>query len=258
MLEWINQLPVFLLVFVRILAFLATLPVFSYRNVPNIFKVSFAIFFASIIFFTLDVPELDIDATFFLLIIKEMLMGLLIGLVAAILFYAIQVAGAFIDVKIGFLVANVIDPQTGAQSPLTGGFLYAFAVLILFVTDGHHLLLDGIFYSYTYIPVNEMGVNFGSESVMKTAVEAFSTMFIIAFQMSFPIVGTLFLVDVALGVMSRAVPQMNVFVVGLPLKIFLGLPVIMLTLPGFFWLVSNLVDEIVVTMRTLLQLFGGE
>ncbi|AXF55120.1 flagellar biosynthetic protein FliR [Salicibibacter kimchii] len=255
--EWINQFPAFLLIFVRILAFLATLPIFSYRNVPNMYKIAFALFFAYIIFFTLDVPTMEVEATFFLLIIKEVLIGLLLGLIASILFYAIQVAGAFIDIKMGFLIANVMDPQTGAQTPLTGGFLYAFAVLFLLVTDGHHLLLDGIFYSYAYVPVDEMTVHFGGASVMETAAGAVSTMFVIAFQMSFPIVGALFLVDVALGLMSRAVPQMNVFVVGLPLKIFLGLPIMLLMLPSFFWLVSNLVDEIVVTMRTLLQLFGG-
>jgi len=255
--EWINQLPAFLLIFVRILAFLATLPVFSYRNVPNMFKIAFALFFAYIIFFTLDVPVIGIDAYLFLLIIKEVLIGLLLGLIASIMFYAIQVAGAFIDIKMGFLIANVMDPQTGAQTPLTGGFLYAFAVLFLLVTDGHHLLLDGIFYSYAYVPVDEINVDFGGASVMETAAGAVSTMFVIAFQMAFPIVGALFLVDVALGLMSRAVPQMNVFVVGLPLKIFLGLPIMLLMLPAFFWLISNLVDEMVVTMRTLLQLFGG-
>lgn len=255
--EWINQLPAFLLIFVRILAFLATLPVFSYRNVPNLFKIAFALFFAYIIFFTLDVGAIAIDATFFLLVIKEVLIGLLLGLVASMLFYAIQVAGAFIDIKMGFLIANVMDPQTGAQTPLTGGFLYAFAVLFLLVTDGHHLLLDGIFYSYTYVPVEDVSFHFGRESVMETAAGAVATMFIIAFQMAFPIVGTLFLVDVALGMMSRAVPQMNVFVVGLPLKIFLGLPIMLLMLPAFFWLVSNLVDEMALTMRTLLQLLGG-
>ncbi|SDI94148.1 flagellar biosynthetic protein FliR [Natribacillus halophilus] len=256
--EWINQLPVFLLIFVRILAFMATLPVFSYRNVPNTFKVAFALFFAYIIFFTVDVSGVGIDATYFLLIIKEALIGLLLGLIATMLFYAIQVAGAFMDLKMGFLVANVIDPQTGAQSPLTGGFLYAFAILLLLVTDGHHLLLDGIFYSFAYVPVEEVNFHFGRESVLETAVGAMSTMFVIAFQMSFPIVGALFLVDVALGMMSRAVPQMNVFVVGLPLKIFLGWPIMLFMLPAFLWLVSNLVDEMVITMRTLLQLFGGE
>ncbi|GAK02040.1 flagellar biosynthesis protein FliR [Geomicrobium sp. JCM 19037] len=255
--EWINLIPAYLLVFVRLLAFLATLPVFSYRNVPAYFKIGFAVYFAFIVIFTIDSPIVALDGQFILLVVKEVLVGLLIGLIAATLFYAVQTAGAFIDLKIGFLVANVIDPQTGAQSPLTGGFLYAFAVLFLFVTGGHHLLLDGMFYSFSYVPIDEVDINLTSEAVMQTAVEAFVTMFIIAFQMAFPVVGALFLVDVALGMMSRAVPQMNVFVVGLPLKIILGLPIMMLMLPAFFWLLQRLVEEIVISMRMLMQLFGG-
>ncbi|MBM7632607.1 flagellar biosynthetic protein FliR [Geomicrobium sediminis] len=253
----INSLPAFLLIFVRLIAFMATIPVFSYRNVPSYFKIGLSFFFALIVLLTIDVPDISLDGSYFLLIIKEVMVGLLLGLIASMLFYAIQVAGAFIDLKIGFLVANVIDPQTGAQSPLTGGFLYAFAILFLLASNGHHLLLDGMFYSFSYVPIEVSSINITTSSVMETAVEAFVTMFLIAFLMSFPIVGSLFLVDVALGMMSRAVPQMNVFVVGLPLKIIIGLPIMMITMPAFFYLLRNLTEEMAIAMRTMMQLFGG-
>ncbi|WP_232725480.1 flagellar biosynthetic protein FliR [Bacillus sp. FJAT-44742] len=255
--EWINQFPAFLLIFVRVLAFFTTMPIFAYRNVPNTFKIGLAVFMAFTMMFTVDVPELAINAEYFLLVIKEALVGLLVGLVASMLIYAVQVAGMFIDILMGFLVANVIDPQTGAQSPLTGGFLYAFTVLFLLAVDGHHLLLDGVYYSYEFVPLEQLFLPFGNGSIAYFALTTFTTMFIIAFQMAFPIIGCLFLVDVALGMMSRAVPQMNVFVVGLPLKIFLGLPLLAIMLPGFFSLVSYTFEEAGTAMRTLLELFGG-
>ncbi|MFZ4454168.1 flagellar biosynthetic protein FliR [Salibacterium aidingense] len=255
--EWLNQLPVYLLVLIRVLAFFTSMPLFSYRNVPAHFKVGLGAFFAFIIVFTLDVPEMNIDSTYILLIFKEMLVGLSIGLIAGIMIYAVQVAGMFLDIALGFLVANVIDPQTGAQSPLMGGFLYTFTLLFLLAVDGHHLILDGIYYSYEFIPIEQLQLPFGEEAVAYHVLESFSTMFMIAFQMAFPIVGCLFLTDVALGMMSRAVPQMNVFVVGLPLKIFAGLPLLAVTIPGFFMAVDHLFDEMFDAMRTLMEMLGG-
>ncbi|PYZ98031.1 flagellar biosynthetic protein FliR [Alteribacter lacisalsi] len=254
LLEWF---PVFLLVLVRMSAFVITLPLFSYQNVPAPYKIGFSFFLAWIVFFTYEWPALAIDGFFFTLIIKEALIGLTVGFTAAILLYAIQVAGGFIDIKMGFMIANVIDPQTGAQSPLTGGYLYTFALLFLLATDAHHLLLDGVFYSYQFVPVDQAFIPLGDERVIMSIVTAVSTMFIIAFQMAVPVVGALFLIDVALGMVSRTVPQVNVFVVGLPLKIFAGLVMLFLVMAPFFVVVSHLIETVQLTMRQLLELYGG-
>ena len=96
-------------------------------------------------YYTIDSPILVIDGTYMLLILKEVIIGLVIGLVAYMIMSAIQIAGGFIDFQMGFAIANVIDPQTGAQSPLTGQYLYTISLLFLLVTNGHHLLLDGIY-----------------------------------------------------------------------------------------------------------------
>ncbi len=183
--------------------------------------------------------------------------GLLVALLAMILFYAIQVAGSFIDMNMGFMIANVVDPQTGAQSPLVGTYLYTFAILFLLLVDGHHLLLDGVFYSYQFVPIDQLLLPLGDESIVQYVVTTFSSMFVIAFQMAFPIVGSIFLVDIALGMVSRAVPQMNVFVVGLPLKILVGLLLLTTFIGLFFMIVQRLFNEMTVAMRTLLQLLGG-
>src|SRR5699024_5168254 len=152
---------------------------------------------------------------------KEILVGLFIGLIAYIILSAVQVAGGFIDFQMGFAIANVVDPQTGAQSPLIGQYFYITALLFLLSADGHHLLIDGIFFSYEFIPLDTY-ISFENESIVNFIIDTFNYMFLIAFQMSIPIVGCLFLVDVALGIIARTVPQLNVFVVGLPLKIFVS------------------------------------
>jgi flagellar biosynthetic protein FliR len=252
----VNSIPIFLLILVRIAAFFVMLPLFSYRTIPMPFKVGFSFFLAFIMYATMDVTTIAIDGRYLFLLLKEAVVGLLIGLIAYIILSAVQIAGGLIDFQMGFAIANVIDPQTGSQTPLTGQYFYMIALLFLLSVDGHHLLIDGIFYSYEFIPIDAF-VLFHNGSIADFVIDSFNKMFLIAFQMSVPIVGCLFLVDIALGIIARTVPQLNVFVVGLPLKIFVSFVVVFLFLSLFMALVTSLFSGLFETMRQLMQLFGG-
>ncbi|MFB4167482.1 flagellar biosynthetic protein FliR [Virgibacillus sp. JSM 102003] len=258
MLDIINlsSIPVFFLIFVRVAAFFATVPLFSYRTIPTPFKIGFSFFLALVMYYTVDSSNVPIDNMYLFLLIKEAIVGLLIGLLAYIILSAIQIAGGFIDFQMGFAIANVIDPQTGAQSPLTGQYLYIIALLFLLSVNGHHLLIDGIFYSYNLIPMQSF-IPFQDGTIADFVITTFNKMFLIAFQMAIPIVGCLFLVDVALGIIARAVPQLNVFVVGLPIKIFVSFVVILFFLSLYVVLVKSLFETTFDAMRGLMQLFGG-
>jgi flagellar biosynthesis protein FliR len=257
MIDLYVNFPAFLLMLVRVSSFFATLPLFSYRTIPVPHRLGIAFFLAWIMFFTMDPPVMSIDGFYYMLIIKEALVGLLIGLVAYIILTVVQIAGAFIDFQMGFAIANVIDPQTGAQSPLVGQYLYTFALLLLLTLNGHHLLLDGIYYSYQFIPLDQVWLPFGNEEVIEFIVITFNKVFVIAFQMAFPVVGALFLVDVALGIVARTVPQLNVFVVGLPLKIGVSFIVLILVMSAMFMVVQELFETMIYTMRSLMGLLGG-
>ncbi|MBM7552735.1 flagellar biosynthetic protein FliR [Thalassobacillus pellis] len=258
MLETINlaSIPAFILIMIRVTAFFVTLPLFSYRNVPTQHKIGFSFFIALFMYFTIDVPFILPNGTFVLLLLKEAAVGLAIGLIAYIILAAIQIAGGFIDFQMGFAIANVIDPQTGAQSPLMGQYLYTFALLFLLTVNGHHLMLDGIFYSYQLIPMDGW-IPFGEDGIVDYVIQTFNQMFIIAFLMAVPVVGCLFLVDVALGIVARTVPQLNVFVVGLPLKILVAFIILVLSISIYMMLIKNLFETMLETMRSLMQLFGG-
>ncbi|MEH7222573.1 flagellar biosynthetic protein FliR [Bacillus sp. JJ1566] len=257
MTEVYTYFPAFLLVLVRVTSFFVTMPLFSYRTLPASHRIGIAFFISWIMFLSMENPILQIDGFYIMLILKEAMVGLLIGLIAYMIFAAIQIAGGFIDFQMGFAIANVIDPQTGAQSPLMGQYLYTFALLFLLAINGHHLLLDGIFYSYEFIPMEQATLPFGNDNLVEFVLRAFSTMFIIAFQMSMPVVGALFLVDIALGIVARTVPQLNVFVVGLPLKIGVSFVVMLIAISMMFMLVGKLVDNMLYTMRGLMELLGG-
>lgn len=252
----LNILPVFMLIFFRVAAFFVTLPLFSYRTIPMPFKIGFSFFLALVMFNTVDSANITFDDVYLFLLIKEIIVGLLIGLIAYIILSAVQVAGGFIDFQMGFAIANVVDPQTGAQSPLIGQYFYIIALLFLLSVDGHHLLIDGIYFSYDFIPIDGW-VNFQNDSIADYIIESFNYMFLIAFQMSIPIVGCLFLVDVALGIIARTVPQLNVFVVGLPIKIFVSFVVLFFFISLYIMLTKNLFTTMFNTMHRLMQLFGG-
>lgn len=251
-----NQLPGFLLVFIRVTSFFVTLPVFSYRNVPTRHKVGFSFFLALIMYFTIPMPEISVDSNYMMLLFKEAAVGIAVGLLAYIILGAIQIAGGFIDFQMGFAIANVIDPQTGAQSPLIGQYLYMITLLFILAVNGHHLMIDGVFYSYELIPIDQF-LPLQDEGWIYFIIDSFNQMFVIAFLMAIPIVGCLFLVDIALGIIARTVPQLNVFVVGLPLKIFVGLSVLVIAMVFYVMLIRNLFETMLTTMRGFMQILGG-
>ena len=253
----IPKFSVYLLIFVRIASFFITMPIFSYRTIPAQHRIGISALLAWIMYYTVSSPGFDIDGVFLLVVFKEAMVGLMIGFFAYMLFSAIQMAGGFIDFQIGFSMANVVDPQTGAQSPLMGQYLYTFALLFLLSINGHHLLLDGIFYSYQFIPLTTDFLPFGDEQILTMMLHFFTQSFVIAFQMSIPIVGSLFLVDVALGIVARTVPQMNIFVIGFPIKIIVSLILLVVTMGTILLLVKGILHTTLEGMRSFMHLLGG-
>jgi flagellar biosynthetic protein FliR len=255
--ELLPKFPAFLLILVRVTSFFVMMPLFSYRTIPTVHKIGLGFFLSWLMFYAISPPEMEITGVYFLLIVKEALVGVLIGFTAYLMLSAIQIAGGLIDFQMGFAIANVIDPQTGAQSPLMGQYLYTFGLLFLLSFNGHHLLIDGIYNSYRFIPIDQPWLPLGSNNVALYFVKSFGTMFVVAFQMAAPIVGSLFLVDVALGIVARTVPQLNIFVVGFPVKIIVSFLVIVAVMGVMLTLVSHLTETMLVTMRDMMQLLGG-
>ncbi|MED1202059.1 flagellar biosynthetic protein FliR [Heyndrickxia acidicola] len=246
---------IFLLIFTRVSAFFVTMPLFSYKTVPASLRIGLAFFLAWAMCYSIHVRPFNIDGLYVLLILKEAAVGLLIGFAAYIMISAIQIAGGLIDFQMGYTIANVIDPQTGAQSPITGQYLYLFSLLLLLTTNGHYMILDGIYYSYQFIPIDHM-VPFTNATIMVYIVRIFANMFVIAFQMSIPVVASLFLVDVALGIVARTVPQMNIFVIGFPIKMIVSYIILITVMGGIFVVVEHLFESTFQMMRQLMEMMG--
>jgi len=249
--------PLFLLVLIRLTSFFLTAPLFSYRTIPVRFKLAFAIIFSFIITATMSGKTIEFSAQYPLLLLKEVVVGLSIGLVSGILLYAVQLAGAFIDIQIGFAVATLINPESGTSSPLTGQFFYILMIVFLFATNAHYMLLNGIYYSFQLIPVDAMNIGINQSPATFQVIHLTVSMFAIALQMALPILGCLFLVDVAVGIIARTVPQLNVFVVGIPLKIGVGLILLVILIPIYVIMFREIFELTSDAMRDFMNHLGS-
>ncbi|WP_170007400.1 flagellar biosynthetic protein FliR [Bacillus fonticola] len=258
LLQWVDELPAFLLILARVSSFFLTVPFYSYKTIPVQYKILFSILFSWTLVFVVDAESIPIDDAFILLVIKEVMVGLALGFTAMIILSAVQIAGGLIDFQVGFAIANVIDPQTGAQTPMLGQYFYVFVILFLLSVDGHHVLLDGLFYSYQWVGLTDTIWGLGKGETVEFIAKSFSTMFAIAFQLAIPVVATLFLVDVALGITARAVPQLNIFVVGFPLKILVNFLVLIIVFAVFMTAVKGLFEFMFISMRDLLIYMTAE
>jgi len=256
--EWLNQLPLFFLVFVRMTSFFVTAPIFMMRDVPVPFKIGLAFFLSLIALSFPTLPEtVPIDNYYWLLLIKEAIVGITIGFTAALILYAVQTAGIFIDMQVGFAMANIFDPQTGVQTPITGRLKYTLAILFLLSLNGHHLLIRGIFTSLEWIAVDQWIPALADGKVSSFLTDALGRMFEAAFLIAVPVAGALFMVDIALGIVAKTVPQMNVFVVGLPLKIMVNFIILLIVLPGFFFILQKLFADMFGSMQAIMRIMGG-
>ncbi|GAA0134163.1 flagellar biosynthetic protein FliR [Paenibacillus sp. YSY-4.3] len=194
------------------------------------------------------------DLNYILLVFRELLIGLLMGYVAQLLFTVVQMAGSFIDIQMGFGIVNVIDPMTGASAPVLGNFKYIIATLLFLSMNGHHYLLDAVIRSYNWMPLsNELFQKIYNGNISEFLVRTFSQAFLLSFQLAAPLVAALFVTDVALGFLARTAPQFNIFVIGIPLKIMVGLAMLLLLIPSLIYAFENLFQ---VLFKSLHNLFG--
>ncbi|ALS21649.1 MULTISPECIES: flagellar biosynthetic protein FliR [Paenibacillus] len=257
--EWfLTYFPGFLLILCRVTSFFVVSPVFSAQHVPAQFKIGLAFFTAFIAYFGVGTAApVAMDSLYVLTVIREVLVGLCLGFIAYMFFTIVQIAGSFIDLQMGFGIANVIDPMTGAQSPILGNLKYIIALLLFLSFNGHHYLLEGIMRSYEWIPLdNNLFYLNNNGQLSDFMIRTFSSVFSISFQIAAPLVVALFLADVGLGLLARVSPQFNIFVIGLPLKILLGFVMLLLLFPGYETVYKDMFASMLDAIRDFFGLFN--
>lgn len=248
----------FLLVFVRITTFMVSAPLFSGRQIPTPYKIGFSAVLSFLVFGLVKEPFDSLAlGTLVLLILKEFLVGIVLGMVANIFFYSVQVAGTLIDMQIGFSMASFFDPSIGTTTQLTGRMKNVIAILVLLSTNGHHLLLKGIMSSFDWVPLQAFVPSWMDGRISTFLLQCVVQMFLIGFMMAAPIIGTMFVVDFALGIIARTVPQMNFFAIAPPIKLIIHFMIYLVILPSFFYLLNILFETMFDSMDSILKIMGA-
>ena len=231
---WLNRFDVFLLVLLRVSALLTVAPIFGHRVFLGRAKIGLAFMVSLVLLPLADAgapPPPEGFWPYAFMMLGEVIMGLVLGFAVLLLFVGIQFAGQLAGLQMGFGIVNVIDPQSSEQVSIIGQFLNILTVLLVLAMSGHHMILNGLAGSFDAVPLG--GVVLKGQ-VLDKLILLSGQVFVVAVKISAPIMVALFLVSVAMGILARTVPQMNVFIVGFPVQVAVGLGLLMAMLPLFY------------------------
>ncbi len=235
-----TQLVAGLLIFVRALGIFTSAPIFGHTHLPAQLKVGLALMITLVLLPVVPAPDPRVAENVLTLACaaaREVVVGLVIGYVSVLLFVAIQLAGEAIDIQVGFGLANIADPLLGTQASLVGQFQYMLATLIFLALNGHHLVLGALVKSFELVPLTGMAI----QPLLGTRLlDILSQIFLIGLRIGGPVMLAVFLTDLALGLLGRTLPQMNLLMVGFPIKIFVGLAMLLITISSFYTLSQGL------------------
>lgn len=246
-------LDTLLLIFIRMLGLFLVVPVFSNGNVPYLTKIILSFFTATLVMSTagLTAPVSSSDIWGYgYAVTMEFFAGFAIGFGAYMVYAILALAGQFIDMQIGFSMVNVFDPLSEIQLTITGNLYYYVLIMITLIVNAHHYFLRALLNSYYLIP---LGGAVLSPGLKAATVDYMTDYFSIALRIAAPIFFVMLITNVVLGILARAVPQLNMFVVGFPIKIMFGLSTIFIMLAAFSGLSDLLIGESEHQMQMILE-----
>lgn len=257
--ELIDNTQVFLLVLARVFAMLRLAPISSSTNVPRIARIALSFFCAVLVLpAVLDggytVPASG--AAYILLLIGEAMVGIVLGFFLTVVFSAFLVAGQFFSLQMGFGASQVFDPLAQVQIPVMGQFLNIIAMFVFISTGGlQKIFLFGVEGSFAALRAIDLVGS--SDFVLRTMISGLGKLFEQALIIAFPILGTLILVYVTMGLLAKAAPQMNLLLLGFPIAISAAFLILFLTLPLLMGVISRIIDASFAGILELAVSAGG-
>ena len=244
----------FVLAVLRSSAWVVVCPPFNTRMIPTPAKIGLAVALAipAAPRVAEQAPSTDLGSLIMAASL-QVAAGLALGFITQLLFAALQAAGELLDLFAGYTIASTYDPFSNATQAVLGRFYYLLAITLLFALDGHLMLVRGFLDSFTALPAD--GVALADLSTV--LIMNLSMFFMAALELAAPLLAAIFLAEVSLGLLSRAAPQMNVFVLGFPIKIMLTLLLVGLTLPRVPGAVTMAVEASLRSGAAVARVFAG-
>jgi flagellar biosynthetic protein FliR len=234
----------FTLLLFRVSGLFITSPIFGRNIILSHVKIALCAAL-TYLFFTAAPPAAAIEYRtligYFLLAAKELLLGIALAFVTNIFFSLVFVSGHMIDMQIGLGMANVYDPQNASQIPMLGNLLNIILLVVFIGVDGHMRLVEIVYLTLARLPVGSLSV---SPGLGAAALEVFIRGFTLGVMTAMPLIASGIILELAFGVLVRTVPQVNVFVVGVPVKTLVGFLILMMSVPVFINFSSNIFSEL--------------
>lgn len=249
----ISDFILFFLVFLRISSAIVIAPFFGNRSIPITIKLLISLVTSYIIFLTVDrnlIPPIETNWTLFVFAIKEIFVGIIIGFMLQFVFFAVHYAGTLIGFDMMLTMAEIFNPNEEIHSNIIGEILYFAAIIIFILINGHHYLIQALHYSYKVL---QIGTITFSESLFSYLVKLTANVFVLAVKIASPIIVSFFLIHIAEGIISRMIPQMQVFFVTQPMKLGLGIFLLTIILPLYVYLIKNVLSEHQKNLYTLIN-----
>ncbi len=232
----------FFLAFLRVSGLLFT-SIFGRRNIPNMAKIMFCLMLTIMLF--PQYPKIGPLAYssvwgYLGLCVPELLFGMVLGYVLNAFLMLVFTSGTLIDMQMGFGMVNVFDVQSNLSVPIMGNLLNLVLLMVFMSVNGHLKLIEILHMTFFRAPIGHVLI---SANIAEVALNVFARSFVLAVMIAMPVVGSGLVLEVALGIIVRTVPQMNVFVVGFPIKIMVGFIVMMVCIPVFTGLTGPIFEE---------------
>ncbi len=239
----------FLLVLLRISIVFMVLPVFGSKSLPVQFKIGLIVGITLILTPIVDIKIATNDII--MLVIRESLFSVVLGLTVRVLFFAIDAAGQVISTTAGMSMANVFNPEIG-QSTEISRFYSIVAVLLFFASNMHHYFIYALVKSFEYVPIGKSDTS----SIVQAGIKLGAEVFILAVKLAAPVITIVMITNILMGILYKLIPQFNIFFVAYPLYLTLGFLVILFSIPVVFILISNYFVEMKNNFNHLL-IIGG-
>jgi len=247
----------FVLTLMRVSLIVFMLPFFGAAVLPNMVKGCLCVVLSLAVWPTLSFPGQVMPASIWtvaIMFIGEIILGLVLDIIIRIMFAAVQFGGHYIGFAMGFSLMNVADPLTGVQEPITGHLLYQTSLLIFLSMNGHLFLLQGLSETFALVPPGGLLIN---PALADHLLDFTGKIFVLGLRIAAPVMAALFLVDLALALVSRAAPQMNVLFIGFPLKVGVGFLFMTLVFTALARFIGDYIANLDPMYQTVLRASGS-
>ncbi len=249
----ITQVMLFSLIFMRMSGFILLNPILGRRNIPGYAKGGMIMVFTLLIysFSAEQVPEPVNSIEFAVLLMKEFIMGYAISFIVDLFLMVITYAGSIMDFQMGLSMATIYDPQSNAQTALTGSLFQAYFVLLFFAVDGHLALIKLMIRAAEIVPYGQAVLGTKAAWAM---LEVFIQCIIMAVKFAFPIIAIEFITEIAVGILMKMIPQINVFVVNIQAKIVIGFLMLVFLFSPMSDYLGNIISQMLLEVQNMIRL----